>query len=135
MGASAVNVSPQDPGGAQELACADLLQRINGRACVLPCCCDDGVRRGPMRVQLGSYNYDPEPTGIGPVSTVLARGLRRRGPQVDVVAAHPHYPSPMWGKRAKPYREIRDGVRVLRLPLWIGRDSAVERYRQELTFM
>ena len=40
-----------------------------------------------------------------------------------------------WGKRTMPYRELRDGVRVLRLPLWIGRDSAAERYRQELTFM
>jgi colanic acid biosynthesis glycosyl transferase WcaI len=34
-----------------------------------------------------------------------------------------------------PYREVRDGIDVLRLPLWIGRGSAAERYRQELTFM
>jgi colanic acid biosynthesis glycosyl transferase WcaI len=34
-----------------------------------------------------------------------------------------------------PYREVRDGIDVLRLPLWIGRASAKERYRQELTFM
>jgi colanic acid biosynthesis glycosyl transferase WcaI len=88
-----------------------------------------------MRIQLWSYNYDPEPTGIGIVSTVWAKGLRDRGHEIDVVAAHPHYPEPVWGTRVLPYREVRDGIRVLRLPLWIGRASASERYRQELTFM
>jgi colanic acid biosynthesis glycosyl transferase WcaI len=90
---------------------------------------------GGLRVQLWSYNYDPEPTGIGIVSKVCAHGLRDRGNDVDVVAAHPHYPEPRWGTRWLPYREVRSGIRVLRLPLWIGRASAAERYRQELTFM
>jgi colanic acid biosynthesis glycosyl transferase WcaI len=88
-----------------------------------------------MRIQLWSYNFDPEPTGIGRVSTVWARGLRDRGHHVEVVAAHPHYPEPRWGTRLVPYREVRDGIDVLRLPLWIGRGSAAARYRQELTFM
>jgi colanic acid biosynthesis glycosyl transferase WcaI len=88
-----------------------------------------------MRIQLWSYNYDPEPTGIGIVSTVWARGLRDRGHELEVVAAHPHYPEPRWGTRVLPYREVRGGIPVLRLPLWIGRASAAERYRQELTFM
>jgi colanic acid biosynthesis glycosyl transferase WcaI len=88
-----------------------------------------------MRVQIWSYNYDPEPTGIGPVSRVLAEGLRDRGHRVEVVAAHPHYPQPVWGTRMLPYREIRNGIPVLRLPLWIGRGTAMERYRQELSFM
>jgi colanic acid biosynthesis glycosyl transferase WcaI len=92
-------------------------------------------RDGPLRVQLWSYNFDPEPTGIGIVSTVWARGLRDRGHQVQVVAAHPHYPEPRWGTRVLPYRERRDGIDVVRLPLWIGRASAAERYRQELSFM
>lgn len=87
-----------------------------------------------LRVQLWSYNYDPEPTGIGPVSTVWAQGLQELGHSVDVVAAHPHYPEPRWGTRLRPYRETRDGIGVLRLPLWIGRDSSFERYRQELSF-
>jgi colanic acid biosynthesis glycosyl transferase WcaI len=86
-------------------------------------------------VQLWSYNYDPEPSGIGPVSTVLAQGLKDRGHDVEVVAAHPHYPEPRWGTRVRPYREVRGGVDVLRLPIWIGRRSAAERYRQELSFM
>lgn len=89
----------------------------------------------PLRVQLWSYNYDPEPTGIGPVSKVLAEGLMNRGHQVDVVAAHPHYPEPRWGVRRLPYRETRNGIAVLRLPLWVGRATTGERYRQELTYM
>ena len=88
-----------------------------------------------MRIQLWSYNYDPEPTGIAPVSKVWAEGLRDRGHDVDVVAAHPHYPEPRWGRRLTPYREQRNGIPVLRLPLWIGRDTAMARYRQELSFM
>ncbi|MCA1703927.1 MAG: glycosyltransferase family 4 protein, partial [Actinobacteria bacterium] len=88
-----------------------------------------------LRIQLWSYNYAPEPTGIGPVSKSLAEGLRDLGHDVHVVAAHPHYPEPRWGKRLTPYREVRNGVPVLRLPLWIGRSSAAQRYRQELSFM
>lgn len=88
-----------------------------------------------MKVQLWSYNYAPEPTGIGPVSTVWAEAMRRRGHDVTVVAAHPHYPAPDWGARILPYREVRDGVRLIRLPLWIGRATAGQRMRQELSFL
>jgi colanic acid biosynthesis glycosyl transferase WcaI len=88
-----------------------------------------------LNIQLWSYNYDPEPTGIGPVSRVWAEGLRDRGHRVEVVAAHPHYPEPVWGSKILPYREVRNGIPVLRLPLWVGRETAVERYRQELSFM
>jgi colanic acid biosynthesis glycosyl transferase WcaI len=88
-----------------------------------------------VRIQLWSYNYDPEPTGIGPVSRTLAEGLHGRGHEVVVVAAHPHYPEPRWGKRMRPYRERRNGISVIRLPLWVGRETAAERYRQELSFM
>lgn len=87
-----------------------------------------------MRVQLWSYNYDPEPQGIAPLSAMLAQGLRDLGHDVLVVAAHPHYPEPTWGVRLRPYRERRDGIPVLRLPLWAGRDSSLARIRQELTF-
>jgi colanic acid biosynthesis glycosyl transferase WcaI len=57
-----------------------------------------------MKVQLWSYNYSPEPTGIAPVSEALAQGLRKLGHEISVVAAHPHYPSPEWGKTVRPYR-------------------------------
>jgi colanic acid biosynthesis glycosyl transferase WcaI len=85
-------------------------------------------------LQLWSYNYEPEPTGIAPVSTSLARELRERGWHVQVVAAHPHYPEPRWGRRLRPYRERRNGVPVLRLPLWVGRGSTGQRMRQEASF-
>ena len=87
-----------------------------------------------MRIQLWSYNYDPEPQGIGPLSTVVTEALVERGHDVLVVAAHPHYPRPVWGTRRRPYRERRGGVPVLRLPLWIGRRNGFERIRQELSF-
>ncbi len=86
------------------------------------------------RLQLWSYNYDPEPTGIAPVSTMLARALAERGWSVEVVAAHPHYPEPEWGRSWRPYREQRDGISVLRLPLWIGRETGAQRIRQEASF-
>lgn len=87
-----------------------------------------------MRVQLWSYNYDPEPQGIAPLSAMLAQGLSDLGHDVLVVAAHPHYPEPTWGLRIRPYRERREGIPVLRLPLWAGRDSGLARIRQELSF-
>ena len=87
-----------------------------------------------LRIQLWSYNYDPEPSGIGPLSGVWARAMTARGHTVEVVAAHPHYPEPQWGQRLMPYHEVRDGIRVLRLPLWVGRSSALERMRQEASF-
>ncbi|MGX6446643.1 glycosyltransferase family 4 protein [Patulibacter sp. S7RM1-6] len=87
-----------------------------------------------MRIQLWSYNYAPEPQGIAPLSAMLAEALTARGHDVLVVAAHPHYPDPAWGVRVRPYRERRNGVPVLRLPLWPGRSSGLARIRQELTF-
>lgn len=88
-----------------------------------------------MRIQLWSYNYDPEPSGIAPLSGIWARAMRDRGHEVLVVAAHPHYPKAIWGTRARPYRERRGKVTVLRLPLWAGRETAAARLRQELSYM
>lgn len=47
-----------------------------GRAADVPQAPTSGAMDGgpSLRVQLWSYNYDPEPTGIGPVSRVLAEG-------------------------------------------------------------
>jgi colanic acid biosynthesis glycosyl transferase WcaI len=88
-----------------------------------------------VRIQLWSYNYDPEPTGIAPLMAAWVRAMTDRGHEVEVVAAHPHYPDPRWGTRIRPYREIRDDVPVLRLPIWPGRASAAQRVRQELSFV
>jgi colanic acid biosynthesis glycosyl transferase WcaI len=88
-----------------------------------------------VKVQIWSFHYHPEPTGIGPVTRVLAEGLLERGHRVSVVAAHSHYPEPLWGRRILPYREVQGEIPVLRLPLWIGRRTAFERYRQEFSFV
>jgi colanic acid biosynthesis glycosyl transferase WcaI len=88
-----------------------------------------------LRVQLWSYNYDPEPTGIGPLSRAWATAMRDRGHEISVVSAHPHYPEPKWGTRRLPYRDVRDGIPVLRLPIWPGRQSIGERLRQEASFV
>ena len=91
-------------------------------------------RLAPVRLQLWSWQYDPEPTGIGPLSGTWARAMAARGHQVEVVTAHPSYPEPRWGIRARPYGELRDGIPVRRLPIWPGRGSALERVRQEVSF-
>jgi glycosyltransferase involved in cell wall biosynthesis len=67
-----------------------------------------------MRVLILSIYHDPEPI---PKTAELARELRRRGHEVTVVTAFPHYPSGQLypGYRLALWRrEVRDGVRVLR---------------------
>lgn len=85
-------------------------------------------------IQPWSYNCDPKPMGVGPVRTILPRLVVARGSDEEVVAAHPPYPEPVWGKALRPYRETRDGVRVIRLPRWVGRDTPRKRHRQELIY-
>ncbi|HEX2415385.1 MAG TPA: glycosyltransferase family 4 protein [Thermoleophilaceae bacterium] len=87
-----------------------------------------------MRLQLWSYNYAPEVTGIAPVSEVWAKAMMERGHDVEVVAAWPHYPEPKWEHPRRPYREVRDGIPVTRLPLLVGRANTAQRIRQELSF-
>ncbi len=87
-----------------------------------------------MRIQLWSYNYAPEPTGIGPVSRTWAQAMNELGHEVSVVAAHPHYPEPVWGRHILPTRSDEDGIEVVRLPLWVGRKSALARMRQDASF-
>ena len=86
------------------------------------------------RLQLWSIYFHPELTGIAPATTLLARQLSARGWQIEVVAAHPHYPEPVWGRRLLPSRETIDGIRVTRVPLLPGRDTRAARLRQELSF-
>lgn len=67
-----------------------------------------------MRVLVLSIYHDPEPI---PKTGELARELQRRGHEVTVVTAFPHYPSGELysGYRLAPWRwETRDGVRILR---------------------
>lgn len=87
-----------------------------------------------MKIQLWSYNYSPEPTGIAPVSATFARAMATRGHEVQVIAAHPHYPQADWGSSWRPYKQTIDGIGVVRLPLLIGRGTAGQRIRQEASF-
>jgi colanic acid biosynthesis glycosyl transferase WcaI len=90
--------------------------------------------RRPLRIQLWSWNYEPEPTAMGPIAARWAEAMSERGHQVEVVTAHPHYPGPLWGHRSRPYRETRNGIPVLRLPLVIGHRTTAARIAEEATY-
>jgi colanic acid biosynthesis glycosyl transferase WcaI len=87
-----------------------------------------------LRLQLWSWNYEPEPTAMGPMAARWAEAMRARGHRVEVVTAHPHYPGPLWGHRLRPYRETRNGIPVLRLPLLIGHRTTAARILEEVTY-
>ncbi|ABS03305.1 glycosyltransferase involved in cell wall biosynthesis [Kineococcus radiotolerans] len=83
-----------------------------------------------LRIALVGLNYLPEPTGIAPYTTGVARGLAALGHEVSVVTGMPHYPA--W-KRHPDYpgvvrHEDDGGVDVTRVwhpvprnPLGAGR--------------
>jgi len=63
-----------------------------------------------------------------------AEAMCARGHRVEVVTAHPHYPGPLWGRRLRPYRETRNGIPVLRLPLVIGHHTTAARILEEASY-
>jgi putative colanic acid biosynthesis glycosyltransferase WcaI len=71
---------------------------------------------------------------MGPMAARWAEAMSARGHQVEVVTAHPHYPGPLWGHRLRPYRETRNGISVLRLPLVIGHRTTPARILEEVTY-
>jgi colanic acid biosynthesis glycosyl transferase WcaI len=99
-------------------------------------------RPSPLRahnVLLVGINYAPEPTGIAPYTTGMARHLAAAGARVTVLTGVPHYPQ--W-QRAEGYgRALRtrsaDGeVEIVRLSHLIPkRQSAVTRAAYEATFL
>ena len=50
------------------------------------------MNQGPIKVAILGINYAPEPTGIAPYTTGLARGLAERGHEVEVLTGFQHYP-------------------------------------------
>ena len=73
-----------------------------------------------MKLLLYSLNYAPEPVGIGKYSGELAEWLAAQGHEVRVITAVPYFPQ--WRARDNRYRrEQRQGVSVLRCPLWVPR--------------
>lgn len=85
------------------------------------------------RLALFSYNYAPEPTGIGYYNTDLAQWMQQRaGWQLDVFTGIPHYP--WWSVpadyRAVPRREERiAGVAVHRVSHYVPEGSPSGRQR------
>jgi putative colanic acid biosynthesis glycosyltransferase WcaI len=74
-----------------------------------------------MRLLIISAYFWPESTGTAPYTTAMARHLAKTGHQVDVIAAHPHYPAwrPLRGRLG--LREELDGIVVRRIPHYIPR--------------
>jgi colanic acid biosynthesis glycosyl transferase WcaI len=76
----------------------------------------------PVKILIYSLNFAPELTGIGRYNSEMARWLQQHGHAVRVIAAPPYYPA--WAV-AEPYRawsytvEDREGVEVLRCPIWV----------------
>jgi colanic acid biosynthesis glycosyl transferase WcaI len=93
--------------------------------------------RPPLRVTVLGLNYAPEPTGIAPYTTGVARFLADAGHDVHVVTGLPHYPT--W--RVEPGYgggriEERDGsVRITRVQHSVPADpTGLGRIRLEAAF-
>jgi colanic acid biosynthesis glycosyl transferase WcaI len=95
------------------------------------------VANRAVKVAIFGINYAPEPTGIAPYTTGIAKGLAARGHDVQVLTGYPHYPE--W-KRADAgsglrSEEVRDGVRVRRFGHYVPRQlSWIGRAAMEVTF-
>ncbi len=77
-----------------------------------------------LRILMITQWFDPEPTikGLG-----LAKKLHALGHDVQVITGFPNYPGGRIypGYRVRPFqRELLDGVRVLRVPLYPSHDSS-----------
>lgn len=80
--------------------------------------------REKLRILIYGLNFAPELTGIGKYTSEMAHWLQERGHDVRVITAPPYYPE--WtvpiGYRAGAYtRELWNGIRVLRCPLYVPR--------------
>jgi len=83
-----------------------------------------------MRILIYGINYAPELTGIGKYSGEMAEWLAAQGHDVSVFTAMPYYPE--WAVhsdyKGKLWRkEISNGVKVYRSPLYVPKDSGSKR--------
>jgi len=91
-----------------------------------------------MRILIHGLNYWPELAGIGRYTGEMGPWLAARGHRVTVLTGHPYYPE--WRIREdyrghRWRREWREGVEVLRAPLFVPRQvSTKTRLLQELSF-
>ncbi|WP_308467866.1 sugar transferase [Rathayibacter soli] len=90
---------------------------------------------GPMRILLITQWFDPEPTFKG---MLFAKELQSLGHDVQVLTGFPNYPGGKIyeGYRVKPWqREVVDGIRILRVPLYPSHDgSAIRRIANYMSF-
>lgn len=88
-----------------------------------------------MKILMITQWFDPEPTFKG---LLFAQELIRQGHDVEVITGYPNYPggSLYDGYRITGYRkELIDGVRVMRVPLYPSHDgSAVRRIANYVSF-
>jgi len=90
-----------------------------------------------LRILVVGLNYAPEPTGIAPYTSALAKGLSELGHRVVVKTTHPHYPDwrirPGYGRWS--HNENIAGVRVQRLLHYVPRNpSSLRRVLSEVSF-
>ncbi|WP_454726776.1 MULTISPECIES: WcaI family glycosyltransferase [Cupriavidus] len=91
-----------------------------------------------MKILMYCLNYAPELTGIGKYTSEQAEWLVAQGHEVRVITAPPYYPD--WkvaeGYKASSYKqETRNGVSVLRAPLWVpSKPSGLKRLVHLATF-
>lgn len=91
-----------------------------------------------VKIVFLGINYWPEETGIAPYTVGKCEYLAARGHEVFIVTAPPYYP--YW--RIQPpykagicYRESRNGVTILRVPLYVpGDPTTVKRILHETSF-
>jgi len=84
-----------------------------------------GALAADVRIAMISQWYDPE-QGSAIMSGTIARALRERGNEVQVVTGFPNYPDGHLypGYRVRPYhREQLQGVTVHRAPLYVSHDA------------
>jgi colanic acid biosynthesis glycosyl transferase WcaI len=92
-----------------------------------------------MRILVLGINYWPEETGIGPFNTGRCEYLAAQGHDVTMCTALPYYPQ--WrvpsAYRRRPFAvEERNGVRILRCPLYVpARVTPARRIVHEASFV
>jgi colanic acid biosynthesis glycosyl transferase WcaI len=109
------------------------------RSCRRTFCSLAPMRRDAMRILALGINYWPEKTGIAVYSVARCEHLARRGHEVSVVTGLPYYPE--WrildGYARRPWRrEARNGVNILRAPLFVpARVTSLKRVLHEASFL
>lgn len=91
-----------------------------------------------MRILISTINYAPELTGIGKYTGELGQWLSSNGHKVKVVTSAPYYPG--WKvfsgySNRFYYKEVIDGVKVIRCPVYIpGHPTGIKRILHLMTF-